>query len=247
MKVLIVDDEPLARVRLAALIEESGIGQVVGEADNGVVALEQVSLTAPDLVMLDVRMPKMDGIEAARHLAGLEEPPVVIFTTAYDDRALDAFETSAIDYLLKPIRAERLKQSLERAQALVAGRRVLDTPSAPPEGERSHVSAVVGGAIRLMAVRDILYFQADQGYVSAVSVDERLLLEDSLKALEDEFVERFVRVHRNALVQVAHVRALERDPSGNAVVTLLHGEEKLAVSRRLAANVRKRLRGTDLT
>jgi two-component system response regulator AlgR len=118
MRILIVDDEPLARERLASLIRELGIGEVVGEAGNGIEALTAVAAHAPQLVLLDIRMPGMDGLEVAQHLTYYEPPPAVIFTTAYGDHALDAFEASAVDYLLKPIRKERLLQSFQRAEVL---------------------------------------------------------------------------------------------------------------------------------
>ena len=241
MRVLIVDDEPLARRRLAALVEESGLAEVAGEAPNGLDALTAVTGLAPDVVLLDVRMPGMDGLEAARHLATLDAPPAVIFTTAYDEHALAAFEARAVDYLLKPVRLERLAAALERAAVLRAGRAAL-TP-ALASGRRRHVSALVGGALRLLPVADVLYFQADHGYVSAVAVDQRLLIEDPLRALEDEFADEFVRVHRNALVNLAAVQGLERDDEGNSVIAFHGIATRLVVSRRLLGTVRRRLRG----
>ncbi len=241
MRVLIVDDEPLARRRLAALVDECGLAEVAGEAVNGLDALTAVTSLAPDVVLLDVRMPGMDGLETARHLARLEPPPAVIFTTAYDEHALAAFEARAVDYLLKPVRLERLTTALERAAVLRAGRAAL-TP-ALPGGRRRHVSAVVGGALRLLPVAEVLYFQADHGYVSAVAADQRLLIEDPLRALEDEFADEFVRVHRNALVNLAAVQGLERDDDGNSVIAFHGIAARLVVSRRLLGTVRRRLRG----
>ena len=241
MKILIVDDEPLARRRLSSQIADLGAGDVVGEADNGITALAEVAARQPDVVLLDVRMPGMDGLETARHLRRLPAPPVIIFTTAYDEHALAAFESQALDYLLKPVRSERLREALRRAEMFSAGREVMSVPRIPL-GRRRHVSAIVGGTLRLMPIADVIYFQADQGYVSAVAADSQLLIEDSLRALEDEFVDEFVRIHRNALVQRAHVRALDKDTSGNVVVVLNGRSERLMVSRRLLGQVRKRLR-----
>ena len=240
MKILVVDDEPLARRRLRAQIEDLRIGSVVGEAEHGIAALEQAALLAPDVILLDVRMPAMDGLEAARHLARLEAPPAVIFTTAYDEHALAAFDAQAMDYLLKPVRSERLREALERAALLNAGRRALALDSLL--GHRRHVSAVVGGSLRLLGVREINYFQADGGFVSAVAPGTRLLIEDSLRALEEEFAASFVRVHRNALVNLAAVKALERDAEGNGMIVFHALPERLLVSRRLLVAVRKRLR-----
>ena len=242
MKILIVDDEPLARRRLASQISDLAMGEVVGEADDGIACLSAIERWAPDVVLLDVRMPGMDGLEVARHLRSLNAPPIVIFTTAYDEHALAAFETHALDYLLKPVRSERLRESLQRAASLCLAREVLNEQAVSALGHRRHVSAVVGGALRLLRVAEILYFHADQGYVSAVAANSQLLIEDSLHALEAEFPEDFVRIHRNALVQAAHVRGLERDGDGNVSVVLEGRTEKLLVSRRLVAQVRKRLR-----
>lgn len=242
MKILIVDDEPLARRRLISQLEELAIGEVVGEADDGLACLAAVERLAPEVILLDVRMPGMDGLEVARHLRTLAQPPMVIFTTAYDEHALAAFETHALDYLLKPVRSERLHEALKRAETLRLGREVLAEQSLPAGARRRHVSAVVGGALRLMPINEVLYFQADQGYVSAVSAQGQLLIEDSLRALEEEFEDDFVRIHRNALVAPAHVRGLARDAEGNVFVVFEGRAERLMVSRRLMAQVRKRLR-----
>lgn len=242
MRILIVDDEPLARRRLASQIADLAIGEVVGEADDGLACLAAVASCAPEVVLLDVRMPGMDGLEVARHLRTLRAPPIVIFTTAYDEHALAAFETHALDYLLKPVRSERLREALQRAETLRVGREVLAEQTPPAMARRRHVSAVVGGTLRLMPIAEVLYFQADQGYVSAVSKSAQLLIEDSLRALEDEFAEDFVRIHRNALVAPAHVRSLERDGEGNVSVVFEGRPERLMVSRRLMAQVKKRLR-----
>ena len=240
MKILVVDDEPLARRRLRAQIDDLHIGSVVGEAEHGIAALEQVALLAPDVVLLDVRMPGMDGLEAARHLTRLEAPPAVIFTTAYDEHALAAFDAQAMDYLLKPVRSARLREALERAALMNAGRRALAVNSLP--GRRRHVSALIGGSLRLLGIHEINYFHADDGFVSAVAPGTRLLIEDSLRALEEEFAENFVRVHRNAVVNLAAVKALERDAEGNGVIVFHALPERLLVSRRLLVAVRKRLR-----
>ena len=164
-------------------------------------------------------------VEVARHLRNLRAPPIVIFTTAYDEHALAAFESHALDYLLKPVRSERLRDALQRAETLRVGREVLAEQTPASGARRRHVSAVVGGALRLLPIAEILYFQADQGYVSAVSPHSQLLLEDSLRALEDEFAEDFVRIHRNALVAPAHVRgiriATSSSPGCSAVIRVM--------------------------
>ncbi len=242
MKILVVDDEPLARRRLISQLQDLAIGEVVGEADDGLACLAAVERLAPEVILLDVRMPGMDGLEVARHLRSLNAPPIVIFTTAYDEHALAAFESHALDYLLKPVRSERLRDALQRAQTLRLGREVLAEQTVASGARRRHVSAVVGGALRLMPLSEVLYFQADQGYVSAVSQHSQLLIEDPLRALEEEFPDDFVRIHRNALVAPAHVRGLERDNEGNAFVVFEGRADRLMVSRRLMAQVRKSLR-----
>jgi len=242
MKILIVDDEPLARQRLRWQVEDLNCGEVVAEADNVVAAIEQAEAVIPDVVLLDVRMPGMDGLEAARHLARLDKPPLVIFTTAYDEHALAAFETQALAYLLKPVRSERLSEALQRAVMMRAGREIVVAGSSDGLGRRRHVSAMVGGSLRLMPLSTIFYFQADQGYVSAVSDNTRLLLEESLRSLEEEFSDDFARVHRNALVNLNKLEGLRKDDEGNNVVVFNGCDDRLVVSRRLLAGVRKRLR-----
>lgn len=239
-RILIVDDEPLARERLRALLAEIGAGEVVGEAASGLEALALVEHARPDVVLLDIRMPGMDGLEAALHLARREPAPAVIFTTAYDEHALAAFDAQAIDYLMKPIRPERLRAALAKAATLTLAR--ASAAVAVSSGRRTHFSALVKGSLRLVPLSEVRYLQADQGYVSVFHPGGELLIEEALKALEEELGEAFLRIHRNTLVAVAHVNALERDELGNANVVLRDVAGKLPVSRRLLSQVRKRLR-----
>lgn len=242
MRILIVDDEPLARERLASLIREDNTGEVVGEAANGVEAINRMRECAAEVVLMDIRMPGMDGLEAARHLAALDPPPAVIFTTAYGDHALEAFDAHAIDYLLKPIRKERLLHALERAHVLTrAAAAEVDGQAEGPRA-RTHLSALVHGNVQLVPIEEVRYFLADQKYVAVTWPGGKLLIEESLKALEDEFADRFLRIHRNALVALAYVEALEKDSNGNCYVRLRDVEEPLVVSRRHLANVRSTLR-----
>lgn len=241
MRIAIVDDEPLARARLRAQLEDDGLGEVVAEGANGNEALAIVASSAPDVLLLDIRMPGMDGLEAARHLMKLPHAPAVIFTTAYDEHALAAFEANAIDYLLKPIRAHRLRQALDKAQALTGAQTEVLGDLADP-AQRSHVSGLVHGNLSLVAITDILYFQADQGYVDVVWADGSMLIEESLRSLEQEFSQRFLRVHRNALVAVAHVTGLRRDEAGNHFIAVRGCATELPVSRRLLNPVKTRLR-----
>jgi len=239
MKVLVVDDEAPARARLRAMLEEIGGYEVCGEAANGRETLEQCEKYQPDVLLLDIRMPGIDGLEAAQHLQSLLQPPAIIFTTAFNDYALQAFETHAVDYLLKPVRLERLQDALLHARRLtrvqVASVRVGDDPS----GKRQRICANVRGSLQLIPVEEIRYFQADQKYVVVGTADTQLLIEETLKSLEQEFVDQFVRIHRNALVARRYISGLGKDDGGHAQVSLTGVEQTLEVSRRHIADVRK--------
>jgi len=242
MKILIVDDEPLARRRLERLLEEIGGCDVVGEAGNGTDALRRSSELNPDIVLLDIRMPEMDGIETAKQLARLPNPPAIVFVTAFSDHALSAFEAHAVDYLVKPIRKERLQQALAKAHTLNRAQlATLAKADAAPTG-RSHLSVTVRGNMELIPLDDVFYFQADQKYVRVRSARGEALIEDSLKQLEDEFPARFIRIHRNALVAVAHIAGIEKDNLGRCYLKLRHSDEKLEISRRLLPEVRRHLK-----
>lgn len=242
MRILIVDDEALARGRLRALITELGGYTMVGEAASGKEALEQAATLQPDVVLMDIRMPEMDGLEAALHLAMLETPPAVIFTTAYSDHALAAFEAHATDYLLKPIRREQLERALGKARQL---NRVQLSSMRRAGGEpraRRYISARARGVVQLIPVADIAYFKADQKYVTVRTIAAEVLIEESLKMLEEEFCGRFVRIHRNSLVALDSIAAIEKDGAGNCLVRLRGIAEGLEVSRRHVAELRRYLK-----
>ncbi|HLT90984.1 MAG TPA: LytTR family DNA-binding domain-containing protein [Woeseiaceae bacterium] len=246
MNVLIVDDEPPARARLRQLLEGDGKYAVVGEAQNGQQAVELCAKLLPDVVLLDISMPGISGIETARHLNELEKPPAVIFTTAYDEYAVEAFDARAIGYVLKPVRRERLERALEQAARL--SNAVLAGMSGTPR--RDHISARARGELRRIPIDDVYYFLADQKYVRARHRGGEDLLDDSLKTLEEEFADAFVRIHRGALVAVSKIEALRRADDGRVEVVLRlddgrppHGGDRLVVSRRHLAEVRRRIRG----
>jgi two-component system response regulator AlgR len=239
MRVLIADDEKLARERLRELLNDIGGYTVVGEATNGAEAVERASELNPDVVLMDIRMPGMDGLEAAMHMMGMENPPSVIFTTAYDQHALDAFEVNAVDYLLKPIRKDRLANALSKARKLTMKQaREIAQARAEPQA-RTHISVHLRGNIRLVPVPDVLYFLADSKYVVVRTAGEEHLIEDSLVNLEKEFGERFLRVHRNALVATPFIKGIEKTPAGVWQVSLKGLDKKLSVSRRHTAGVRR--------
>ncbi|HEU0152670.1 MAG TPA: LytTR family DNA-binding domain-containing protein [Arenimonas sp.] len=242
MKLLLVDDEPLARQRLAALLRELGGQDVVGEAGNGREAVEQAEALGVDCVLLDIAMPVMDGLEAARHLADLAQPPAIIFCTAFDQHALAAFEAAAVDYLVKPVRRERLAEALERARRQLAAR--VPTPRLPGDAERrrSHLSARLRGSLRLIPVEDIHYLQAEEKYVVVHHARGEDLIEESLKSLEAEFADRFLRIHRNCLVANDEFAELRRAPDGQVHAILRNSKTPLEVSRRCLPLLRERLK-----
>ncbi len=238
MRILIVDDEAPARARMARLLEELGAGQMVGEAADGVDALEMVQAHEPDVVLLDVRMPRMDGLELARHLGNMDTPPAVIFTTAYDEYALAAFDANAVAYLLKPVRVDKLGDALERATRPTRAQ----IESLRNRHQRLHLSSRVGDRLELVPVASVSAFVADQKYVSAYHDGGELLINDTLKELEQEFGERFLRIHRNALVAVDRVVSLETLNKGRGLIQIRGHDEPLEVSRRHLVEVKRRLR-----
>lgn len=240
MKVLVVDDEPPARERLRALLGEWPDVQVIGGAGEGSAALDLVHERLPEVVITDIRMPGMDGLELARHLSQLDPPPAVIFLTAHDDHALQAFELHAVDYLLKPVRAERLRAALDRARRLSGEttRQLQQQVSGP----RTHLCVRQRGALKLIPVADVQFFQADAKYVEVHHSGGEVLIEDSLVQLEEEFGDRFVRIHRNCLVATEAIAGLDRTPEGETVVVLRDSSRRLEVSRRNLANVRRLIR-----
>jgi two-component system response regulator AlgR len=242
MKVLVVDDEPLARERLAALVRECAGAQVVGDAGDGRAALEAALRLQPDIVLLDIRMPVMDGLEAARHLATFEHPPAVIFCTAYDEHALAAFDAGAVDYLVKPVRLERLRGALERARRFGAAEleRMKTTAGAPPQ--RGHLCARVRGNLVLVPIADIHYLLAEDKYVVVHHGKGEVLIEEALKTLEDEFADRFVRIHRNCLVARERLTGLTRAADGAIYAQIEGSTATLEVSRRNLPGLRKLVR-----
>ena len=247
MKVLIVDDEKPARDRLRQLIADFGNHEVVAEAANGEQALSMAATHDPDVVLLDIRMPGVDGIETAHHLNAMEAPPAVVFTTAYDEYAIDAFEARAIGYVLKPVRRERLEKALEHAARITGQMLKQLTSESNLQSRRQHVCTRVQGELRLIPIENVSYFSADQKYVTVHHGDGQDLIDDSLKSLEDEFTDEFVRIHRGALVAVDQIDRLEKTDDGKIRVVLrqesLADSDELIISRRHLTNVRKRLKG----
>ena len=242
LRVFIVDDEEPARARLKELLGDIAAElptSVVGEARHGLEALEQVPSSGAQVLLADIHMPGMGGLELARHLAGLERPPAVVFVTAHDRHAVEAFELNAIDYLLKPVRAARLAAALKKAAAAAPDRAQLARAA---QAAREYLSVVERNRIVLVPVRDIVFLRAEQKYVTVRTVAREHLVEEPLVALEREFADRLVRIHRNCLVSRAAIRGFERNPGDEDAqwLVVLEGvAEKLPVSRRQWPAVRE--------
>ena len=244
LRVLIVDDEAPARSRVRDLLADCAFKiplEIAGEAENGRRALAMLSECEADVVLLDIRMPEMDGLEVAQHLQKLDEPPAVIFTTAYDAYALKAFEVHAVDYLLKPIRLGRLFEALSHVRTVTPLR--LDVLRELKREARTHLSVNERGRIRLIPVADIAFLKAELKYVTVRTAEREFLIEESLAKLEQEFLGRFVRVHRNCLVAKDAIEGFERatggDGEGHWVVVMKNIAEKIPVSRRQQHIVRE--------
>jgi two-component system response regulator AlgR len=236
--VLIVDDEAPARSRLRQLVAELPPYTVIGEAAHGEEALALCRDLDPDVVLLDIRMPGLDGLAVADRLATWQRSPAVVFTTAYDEHAVQAFEARAVGYLLKPVRRERLQRVLEHAAGICRAQR----RQGPGTGPRTQLCVPRGRGFALVPLDEVACFRADQKYVTALHAGGESLLSESLKDLETEFSDRFVRSHRNALVAVAWVEAMEQQPDGGWQLRLKGGQGVLPVSRRHVATVKDRLR-----
>ncbi len=245
LNVMIDDDEDLARLRLRTLVADchDAPATVVGEASNAVQAADFLTAHECDLVLLDVHMPGLDGMQFAARLRAQPNPPAIVFVTAHAEHALQAFELEAVDYLTKPVKRERLQAALQRV-----AQRLQRPPAAVPEEEMLVVSDR-GRGVRV-PVAEVLYLKAELKYVTLRTAQHSHVLDDSLSDLESRLGERFLRVHRNALVARSAVRALERralpaegeDEGGESwAVRVAPVDEWLAVSRRQLAAVREAL------
>ncbi|HYC13523.1 MAG TPA: LytTR family DNA-binding domain-containing protein [Stellaceae bacterium] len=237
IRVVIIDDEEPARSRMRELLEDCRADfphLLVGEAANGVDGLQVVSASAAGVVLVDIHMPEMSGIEFARHLQVLERPPAVIFVTAHDQYAVEAFEVNALDYLTKPVRAARLLTALRKASGGARpSRSVLENIDPAP---RRHFSVAERGRVTLVPVSDVVYLRAELKYVTLRTREREHLVEESLTQIEQEFGGAFVRIHRNCLVARRRIRGFERgaETEGEAgwSVVLEGIDDKLPVSRR---------------
>jgi len=233
--ILIIDDEQPARDRLRRLVEAMPLYTVVGEAANGAQALERIRELSPDVLLLDISMPGMDGMSLARVLQQGGASPAVVFCTAYQDQALRAFEVEAVDYVVKPVRAERLEKALDKARRFL-GR------DADQEPEREYfLRSTVGGKVVLTPIHRVICLLAEDKYTTVIHEKGSTVIDDSLTELEERFPTLFFRVHRNALISRKHLRGLERTSDGNTLALLSGTDRKPEVSRRNAAALRKLL------
>jgi two-component system response regulator AlgR len=241
MNVLIVDDELLARQRLRKMLSATSGYQIIGEAETGEDALRKIQASHPDVVLMDIRMPGMDGIEAASYINRMDKPPAIIFTTAFSDHALSAFETHAIDYLLKPIKQSRLEAALDAAKRMNKAQ-LSQLREAESGNSRQKICVKSRGTLELIPIDEIAYFKADQKYVTLRTLEQEYLIEEPLKTLEEEFAHLFIRIHRNALVAQHMMHGLTKNHDGHPCINFKDIDDLLEVSRRHLPCIRKKLR-----
>ncbi len=242
MKVLVVDDEKLARERLSRMVSTLEGYDVVAEGANGDDAVRLSMQFEPDIVLLDIRMPGMDGMQAANQLSKLAYPPAVIFCTAFGEHAIEAFDVNAAGYLLKPVRRDALMEALVKVGRV--NKVQMEAVSGETEEEqlrrsRTHISAKTRRGIELIPLSEVRFFQADHKYVTVRHEKGEVLIDDTLRELEDEFGDKLVRIHRNALVMMDHLEGLERDSTGHYQVRMRGVDERLDVSRRHVSGLRR--------
>jgi two-component system response regulator AlgR len=234
LRALVVDDEQPARARLIALLKELDQVDVVGEAHSAAEVLRLLPTLDPDLLYLDIRMPGMTGVELARHLGTLDDPPAVIFTTAHDEHAMEAFDAQAVGYLLKPVRREKLSVATERARQLTQAQ----LGALGASNARTHLAVRQRDGLKLLKLEEVICLIAEQKYTTVKHTGGEDLIDDSLRQLETEFGNRFIRVHRSALVNRDFIEAIERNAEGQLQIRLRGREERMPVSRRLASELK---------
>lgn len=231
MNILIVDDEAPARDRLRRLLEDIDDCVVAGEAGSAAMAIKCIGAACPDVLLLDISMPGMSGMALARVLQEGGASPAVIFCTAYQDQALQAFEVEAVDYLVKPVRPERLQQALEKARRFLG--------ASGEHGDEAFLRSTVGGNVALTPLHRVICLLSEDKYTTVIHEQGSTVIDDSLTELEQRFPMQFFRIHRNALVSRQHVRGLKRTPKGVSQVILKGTDRSPEVSRRNVSAVRK--------
>lgn len=242
MDILICDDEQLAVARLTRLVTQLG-HQVVATVNHGLQVIESVKKIKPDVVLLDIQMPEMDGLACAQMLSQMQPMPAIIFCTAYSEHALEAIQARANGYLLKPIELQELKTALDQVTELnQAQMTTLEKEQIMEEKvQRQQIVAKTYRGVELIPIENIYYFLADQKYVTVRHKNGSVLIDETLKDLESELAERFVRIHRNALVAQEYIDGLEMVSSGQYQVRIREIPEKLSVSRRHLAALREKM------
>lgn len=239
IRILIIDDEPPARARLIRMLGTMPECEVCGEAGSGKQALEKIRRLNPDLLLLDISMPGMDGMTLARTLKSVPVAPVVVFCTAWPDQALQAFDCDAVDYLVKPVRAERLKEAIAKAE------RIISRPASSADEEKTDnlfLRATVGGKTRLVELDEIICLVAEDKYTTVHLKGTKTVINDSLVDLEQRFPQKFMRIHRNALVAPKFIRGLEKSNSGACLLQVAGTDFRPEVSRRQVSTIRKFIR-----
>lgn len=243
LDIVVVDDEALARQRLVRFV--AGLGyELCGEACNATEALALITSQDPAVVLLDIEMPGETGLQLAEKIGRLDNPPAVIFVTAYDQYALDAFETFAVGYLLKPVNREKLQQALEKAQTINKAQlthlhqAVTSVVEPAPDSSPKHITANSHRGVDLIAIDSIRCFLADSKYITVLGTEGESLVDGTLKQFEAEFTDLFARVHRNALVSIRHIEGLERAAEGHYTIRLKDVDVRPTVSRRYASKVK---------
>jgi len=235
IRTLIVDDEPPARARLKRMLDTQDGVDVVGEAATGNQAINMIAELKPDLLLLDISMPGLDGMSLAASLKSSPDAPLVVFCTAWTDKALQAFECDGVDYLVKPVRMERLRDALAKVSRML-------TPVAGQQSGSHFLRSTVGGKTSLLALDEVICLVAEDKYTTVYLEGFETVINDSLVDLEQRFPEKFMRIHRNSLVAVKYIRGLEKTPSGPSVLRLAGTGFKPEVSRRKLSAIRKFIR-----
>jgi two-component system response regulator AlgR len=234
LRILIIDDEAPARNRLRRMLAEIPAVHVIGEAATGKEAMRLIPLKDPDALLLDISMPGMDGISLAQTLQQQETSPAVIFCTAWSDQAVEAFECDAVDYLVKPVRAERLELALDKARRFIA--------RFDPGANGPYLRSTLGGKVSLLPLAEVIYLSAEDKYTTVVHQKGKLVINQSLLELEEEHADILIRIHRGTLVAKKYIRGLERTSDGRHFLQLDGCEDRPQVSRRNLPAIRKLIR-----
>jgi len=243
ISVFIVDDENLARARLKRLLADDNLYRVCGEAENGELAIQGVKSVEPDIVLLDIRMPGIDGLEVAEQLSKLDHPPAIIFCTAFDEYAIEAFKYRAIGYLLKPASSEELHQALTRAKQL--SQLQIKEVRAHNTEEKPNFIAHSWQGDELIPFESIYFFRSDHKYMTVFHQEGETLSDQTLKDLERLHPEELVRVHRNTLVNIKHVASVGRNNEGQHYIQIRNSKLNVLVSRRHVSTLKQRLNSFD--